>query len=147
MPQSHDQGCIGSPKIPENPKDMVAFTPKQDMDNVSHKYTLVDINAQAAIKSWKLSLFSYEWLDKNGEIKSCETLPPQEQVKRKQVEILIKNSLPLPIPILGIGVMDNIEIGSGRDVFLTLAALGAKTIPAYIPKSQEKFFKSFIHQD
>jgi hypothetical protein len=44
---------------------------------------------------------------------------------------------------LGIGLQDNVEIGSERAVLLTLAALGYETMPVHIPKSNESDFKHF----
>jgi hypothetical protein len=40
--------------------------------------------------------------------------------------------------------MENVEIGAGRAVFLTLAALGAKKLPVHIPKTHEDEFSPFL---
>lgn len=67
------------------------------------------------------------------------------RTKRKATDILIDNqSVRLERPVLGIGIMDNIEIGSGRDLFLCLAARGAISVPVHIPKSHEHDFRIFI---
>lgn len=40
--------------------------------------------------------------------------------------------------------MDNVEIGAGRDVFLTLASMGLNEIEVHIPQSNKADFKKFI---
>ena len=50
----------------------------------------------------------------------------------------------LPRPVLGWGLFDCVEIGSGRDVFLTLAALGMRHIPVHAPRSMIEALTPFI---
>ncbi len=102
------------------------------------------IKADAIVKDWKKSLFSYEWLDKSGQIKSINDLSPAERERREKVEEAVKNAKSLEKPVLGIGLMDNVEIGSGRATLLTLADMGYKTIPVHIPASNSDFFKKFM---
>ncbi len=71
------------------------------------------------------------------------SLSPAEQEKRKKIEAAIKDSAEIEMPVLGIGIMENVEIGSGRAALLTLAAQGATEMPVHIPKSCESDFKSF----
>ena len=103
---------------------------------------LVDV--QAVLKSWKASLYSFEWLRPDGSIKAIEELSGPEALKRIDAESLISQGEALEKPVLGIGLMDNIEIGSGRALFLTLAAQGHKTLPVHIPASSQKDFISFV---
>ena len=107
-------------------------------------YICVIVDVSCVLKSWRDSLFSFEWLSPEGEIKSSEELSEQEQPKRASVEEKLHNGKPIEKPILGIGLQDNIEIGSGRAEFLTLAAHGLKEIPVHIPKSNESDFKDFL---
>lgn len=108
------------------------------------RYDSVTVDAAKILKSWKLSLFSYEWLLPDGRVKEIGELPEKEQPKRAAVEDLIKNGKPLEKPVLGIGLMENVEIGAGRAVFLTLAAKGVKSIPVHIPKSNAGEFAKFL---
>jgi hypothetical protein len=112
------------------------------LGRVDH-YLTIDIAVEAVLQSWRMSLFSYEWVDKNGKIKSAGDLKPEDQERRKAVEIALTHETPLERPVLGIGLLDNVEIGSGRAIFLTLAALGYGTIPVHIPKTHEKEFAPF----
>lgn len=108
------------------------------------RYLDVEVAVDAVVKSYKLSLFSFEWLDQAGRIKDMNALPEKERPKRENVEKALRNGAALEKPILGIGIQDNVEIGSGRAVFLTLAALGVKRIAVHIPKSNKEDFKRYI---
>ena len=108
-------------------------------------YAEITVNAAAILKSWRLSVMSLEWLDKTGEIKPLEQLKPVKQDKRLAVEEALKNGSPIQKPILGIGLYDHIEIGSGRAEFLTLAAHGFNGIPIHVRKSQLSHFQAFMH--
>ncbi|WP_435640848.1 hypothetical protein [Micavibrio aeruginosavorus] len=108
------------------------------------RYETVMIDVPKVLKSWQTSLFSYEWMLPDGRIKDVGELPEKEQPKRAEVEGKISAGTALEMPILGIGLMENIEIGSGRATFLTLAAHGVRTMPVHIPKSNQSEFKAFI---
>lgn len=107
------------------------------------RYTTITIDVPAVLESWRISLFSYEWLRPDGQIKALAELPAQEQPRRQEIEERLKSGNPLEMPVLGIGLMENIEIGSGRATFLTLAAHGCKALPVHIPKSNAKEFDPF----
>ncbi len=125
--------AMTSPTFIDNP----VVTARQD------RYTTIIIDVGAVLESWRISLFSYEWLTPEGRIKNLDELPQQEQPKRQEIESRLQNGAALEMPVLGIGLMENIEIGSGRAVFLTLAAHGCKTIPVHIPVSSTKEFAPF----
>lgn len=110
----------------------------------SEAFIEVNVDVAQILRSWKDSVFSFEWLDEQGHIKDFDELSRREQPKREAVEEKLKCGQPLEMPILGIGLQEHVEIGSGRDVFLTLAAHGHKTLPVHIPKSNEKDFADFI---
>ena len=107
-------------------------------------YISVTLDTAAVLKSWQLSVFSFEWINKDASVKDTNALKPSDQEKRKAVESALKNNEAIEKPVLGIGIQDNIEIGSGKAVICTLAAHGIKTIPAHIPKSNESDFKDLI---
>lgn len=107
-------------------------------------YMAVTVDSAEVMKSWRESLFSFEWLLPDGRIKTADELSDTEKPRRQAVEDALKSGTPLDKPILGIGMMDNIEIGSGRATFLTLVALGYKEIPVHIPRSNQGDFKKFL---
>lgn len=108
------------------------------------KFVSVRVDAQKVLDSWKNSLYSFEWLEADGTIKSFENLNAAEADKRRAVDSTLNAGEPIQRPVLGIGLQDNIEIGSCRAEFLTLAALGYKEIEVHIPKSCESDFKPFL---
>lgn len=107
-------------------------------------YITINLDVPAVLKSWQLSVFSYEWMDKSGAIKDTNDLKETDQEKRQAIEAALKAGETLDTPVLGIGIQDNVEIGSGKAVLCTLAANGIQTIPAHIPKSNESDFKDFM---
>lgn len=106
-------------------------------------YVEIIADIPGILESWKSSLYSFEWLDPEGKIKDLDALSESEQTKRCKVEEALKTGEPLEKPLLGIGLQDNVEIGSGRATLLTLAAQGQTAIPVHIPKSCESDFKPF----
>lgn len=122
----------------------VTFRDNPAVKGREDRYETVSVDAAKALKSWKTSLFSFEWLTPEGKIREADDLPLKERDKRLKTEENIKNGKALDRPVLGIGLMDNLEIGAGRDVFLTLCALGHSAITVHIPKSSAKDFKQFL---
>lgn len=107
------------------------------------RYITILVDVKHVLESWRNSLFSFEWLTPDGDIKTCAALSESERDKRIKIEELLTGNKPLQQSILGIGINENIEIGSARAEFLTLAALGISKIPVHIPKSCESDFKAF----
>ena len=122
-----------NPVFVENP--VARARPEQYLD--------ITVSVEKVLKSWRVSLFSFEWMKQDGQIKNADELPEAEQPKRREVERKLQAGEALEKPVLGIGLLDNVEIGSGRAVFLTLAASGVAVIPVHIPKSNEGEFKAF----
>lgn len=128
---------------------MTGFTPPVFIDNPAihgreDRYASVLVRVDAILESWRLSLFSYEWILPDGRIRQPAELSPGEQSRRATIESALNNGKAIEKPVLGIGLMDNVEIGSGRAVFLTLAAHGCKTLPVHVPKSSIKEFDPFL---
>lgn len=122
----------------------VQFAQNKAVEGREAQYIDVNVDVAKIMKSWRMSLFSHEWLLSDGRLKDLKELPASEQMKRQAVELAIANGKALPKPVLGIGLLDNVEIGTGKAEFLTLAALGHDQIPVHIPKSNESDFKDFI---
>lgn len=122
----------------------IQFIDNDAINTNSQAYLEVRVDTSLVIKSWKLSLYSFEWLESDGRIKAHGNLPFREQERRNQVEEALAKGQTIGKPVLGIGLMDNIEIGAGKAEFLTLAAHGVQEIPVHILKSCESDFKPFI---
>ncbi len=107
-------------------------------------YETIEVDLEKVLKSWKASLYSFEWLDQDGKIKPVAELKEADQERRRQIEARIEKGMPLEIPILGIGMLDNVEIGVGKAVLLTAAALGTKTMPVHVASVHLDDFKAYI---
>lgn len=66
------------------------------------------------------------------------------RAKRAAAEEILRTSSVLARPILGLGLLDNVEFGAGKEIFLCLAANGTTAIPVHIPKSQEAELQRFL---
>ena len=110
-------------------------------------YTTLYVRVPEVLDSWKNSLFSFEWLDANQQIKPIEGLAESEKQKRQRIEHILAQGLPVEMPVLGMGMLDNVEIGIGRDIFLTLAANGVTRIPVHIPILHKDDFSPFCDTD
>jgi hypothetical protein len=120
------------------------FTDNPAISGREEKFITVTVAIEPVLASWQSSLFSHEWLTPEGSIKKRESLTPALQEKYDQAAALIQRNAPLTKPVLGIGIMDNIEIGSSKDLFMVLATQGTQTIPVHIPKSHLDYFRVFI---
>ena len=108
------------------------------------KYMTVDVSLPKILDSWKNSLFAFEWLTPDGTLKDLDDLPMIQHEKRLIVEKKMETGKDLAMPVLGFGLLDTVEIGSGKAVLLTLAAHGEDHIPAHILKSDQDDFEPFL---
>lgn len=112
--------------------------------NKQGAYRTENVQVGKILESWRFSLFSFEWLTPDGLIRELEDLPEAEQQKYQSILASMSQNAPIERPVLGIGIMDNIEIGSRRDVFLTLAKQGFSTLPVHIPTAHLKEFTPYL---
>ncbi len=122
--------------------DTLTFTDSKPVQANPDRYMQITVDTAKIVESWSASLYSFEWLH-DGKLKSGDDLKPSDREKQKAVFASLDAGEALERPVLGIGIQDNAEIGSGRVIFLTLTKLGAKTLPVDIPKSCEADFKNF----
>ena len=108
------------------------------------KYDIIDVNLEKILEGWKISLFSFEWMLPDGSIRTPDKLPDAEREKYHAVLASYESGEALERPILGIGIMDNIEIGSRRDVLLSLMSAGVETLSVHIPKSAREDFTPYL---
>ncbi len=118
---------------------MSAFTLKlidnSAVQGIEDRYALLTFDLNKAIESWKSSLFSFEWLTSEGDIRDFEALGEKQREQYQTVSALIQSNDSLERPIIGVGIMDNIEIGSRRDVLLTAFASGVRTMEVHVLKT------------
>ncbi len=108
------------------------------------RYMRVRLDIGRALDSWRQSLLAHEWLDAAGQIRNDAALDPTKRDKLAALRAQLQSGQALPCPVLGIGLFDNIEIGSGSELFCLLAREGYAAIDVHIPRSNEKDFKPFL---
>lgn len=124
--------------------EKLEFTDNPAIRDRRDHYLDVTVDTAKVLKSWQSSLYAFEWMLPDGRMKSRDELSETEQTKYDAALEKIQSGQKLEKPVLGIGLIENIEIGSGRALFLLLAAAGIANIPAHIPKSNEDEFKQFL---
>lgn len=129
---------------PETVHHTIRFVDNPSIRGRAENFTIVTVSVPVVLESWRESLFSHEWLWPDGRIRGVYDMPERERLKRIHTEAAILAGDPLPRPVLGIGISDNVEIGSAREVFLSLAAQGVDRVEAHIPKSNLADFRPFL---
>lgn len=124
--------------------DLPDFIESGAVKGREERYVTLNVDVTKTLASWRASLYAFEWLTEEGVIRALDQLEAAEAEKRRRVEAALANGGALEKPVLGIGMLDNVEIGAGRAVFLTLAARGAQSLPVHIPKSQREEFSAFL---
>ena len=125
-------------------KQIVHYIDNKAIKGKELGFHTVDIDAQLTIESWRFSLFSFEWLTPEGNIRETNMLPEKEQEQYQNIMLNLAKQNALERPVLGIGIMENIEIGSRRDVFLSLSKYGIKKISVHIPARNLKEFTPYL---
>ena len=123
---------------------MASFIDNPAIKGREDKFLSLNVAIAPIVASWKESLFSHEWLKPDGSVKSLSELNDANRLRRIEVEAALKEGRALPKPVLGLGIMDTVEIGSGKDVLMTLASMSEMTIPVHVPKSHADDFKLFL---
>ena len=122
----------------------ITFVDNQAIKDSSDRYESVQVDVQKVLESWRASLFAFEWILPDGRIRDISELSPEEKAKWDVVEECLERAEPLEKPVLGIGLLDNVEIGIGRHIFLAAVIYGLSDIPVHIPKSHKEDFEPFL---
>ena len=123
--------------------DKITLIDNPTLKDRADKFTLMEVDLGKIVKDWKKSLYSFEWLLPDGTVRPPEKLTTDYRHQYNNVEQVFQLNGALERPILGLGMMDNVEIGSRKEVLLTLARLGVETMDVHVPKSCADDFKKF----
>ena len=125
----------------------IKFKDSETIKNRGQQFIEITVDTHKVLESWKHSPFAHKWMDYDSGPKAISALDDKERGKAEEILAATKKNEAINKPILGIGIGDFVEIGSGRAQFLTLASFGVTQMPVYIPASNETFFKKFRIQD
>jgi hypothetical protein len=127
-------------------QEKIQQAPNPKLQGKDATYTVKTIDCAKALKSWRSSMFAHLWVDGDGQIKAPDHMKDREREKFETAAALIKNNTPAPMPVLGIGINDNVEIGMGASDFIAAIHYGAKTLDVHIPTSNLDEFTPFISE-
>lgn len=126
--------CAATPRFIDHPS--VSANPEA--------YGNATLNLSAALPSWGQSLIAYKWLGGDGLPKADDQLADEQALQRADILAVLERGDALPKPIIGLGMFDNVEVGSGAGIVATLASLGEATIPVHVRLAQQKGLKKFL---
>ncbi len=99
-------------------------------------YYEMTLNAYSVLKAWSSSLFAHELLKSDGTIKDQSEMSDGTLDKYITATELIKKQESIAKPIIGVGMMDGIEIGVGREIIAVCHQMNIDTIPVQMRKAQ-----------
>jgi len=99
-------------------------------------YAEMILSPQIILKAWSSSMFAHELLHQDGSVKDMQDL--QGDSLRRYVEAMesLKRQDDVAKPIIGVGIMDGIEVGIGREIIAAANVLQIQEIPVHIRKAQ-----------
>ena len=107
-------------------------------------YCEMTLRPEIILKAWSVSIFAHELLNKDGSIKKDnEMTAPTLEKYIHAVEAFKRNEI-VSKPIIGVGIMDNIEIGIGREIIAAAKNLSINAIPINVRKAQEKDIRKLL---
>ena len=118
----------------------IDFIENPSISGKEDKYKTVQLNMDKIIKSWENSLFSFEWLLPDGNVRTPEEMTEAVRIKYTYALSVFQDNQPIPMPILGIGVMENVEI------VLMLHNKNIKTFDAHISVHDEEEFVPYLNE-
>lgn len=125
-------------------KSTLHFIDNKAIKGREDKFTTVTVAIIPILASWKESLFAHEWVTKEGLPKPVDQLSENAREKKALIEKFLAGGVAIERPVLGLGILDNLEIGTGKDVIVTLAANNYGMVSVHIPTSHMNDFKLFI---
>ncbi len=107
-------------------------------------YVEITLSPTIILNAWSTSMFAHELLNKDGSVKSQNDLKDATLQKFIDANETIKRGENLPKPIIGVGIMDGVEIGIGREIIAAAAKCNIAQIPVCIRKAQADDVKAML---
>jgi hypothetical protein len=122
----------------------IAFYDHEVVQNAPHDYVEITLSPQKILSAWTLSMFAHELLNKDGTVKNPDDMNAPTLQKFIEAKTFIKRGEALPKPIIGIGIMDNLEIGIGREIVAAAAHDNIAQIVVNMRKAQSKDIEKLL---
>ena len=107
-------------------------------------YVEIITSPKAILRAWSLSLFAHELLGKDGQVKDKHDIKDETLKRFVMAEESIKRGEDIAKPVIGIGIMDGIEIGIGREIVAVAQVMGVKEIPVHVRRAQADEVKAAL---
>lgn len=114
----------------------IAFHDHEIVQRMPTDYIEITISPDKILRAWRLSLFAHELLNNDGSLKHENQMNGDTLLRYVEISNLIKQGETLPKPVIGIGIMDNLEIGIGREIVAAAAQHHITEIPVHMRKAQ-----------
>jgi len=131
------------PALNKRPPNAPVFADSPVVAAAPERYAEIMIDAAKVLQDWRQSLLAHELIDKNGFVKGDDDITETRLEKRERIRLRLEAGQALEKPILGIGMFDNVEIGSGSDILTTLVMEGVTVLPVHVRTSQLAEFCAF----
>lgn len=123
----------------------ITFYDHEIVQKSPNDYIELEISPDTILHSWRQSMFSCELLGKDGTIKSEADIKGDSLKRFLDMSETIKHDKSTHKPILGIGLMDNIEIGIGREIVVLCALHKIPSIPIHVRQAQAQEIKKILN--
>lgn len=99
-------------------------------------YVELQVMPNQILQAWRSSMFAHELIAKDGRIKDENDLEGQNLEKYLTAFEALKRGESIEKPLLGIGIYDGVEIGTGREIIVAAFHLGIPNVPIHVRKAQ-----------
>ena len=120
------------------------FNDHEVVQRAPSDYVEMQMQPEAILKAWSLSMFAHEVLNKDGSIKSDKDMSAVTLEKYLAAKECLKRGEAVSKPIIGVGIMDNIEIGIGREIVAASYDLKINSIPVHMRQGQAKDIRKLL---
>jgi len=107
-------------------------------------YVEMTCNPNDILGAWSLSMFAHELLNKDGSVKLDKDMVEPTLGKYIDAVETLKRGENIAKPVIGIGIMDGVEIGIGREIIAACSILDVDKIPFYVRKAQADEIKQML---
>lgn len=99
-------------------------------------YGEMTVSPAIILQAWSHSMFAHEILDPNGNVKPDDALAEATLDLLLRAQDALKRGEPIAKPVLGVGIMDNVEIGIGREIVAAAYRLEIPSLPVHVRQGQ-----------
>ena len=121
-----------------------AFYDHEVVQRLPHEYIEMVAPPMDLLDAWSLSMFAHELLYNDGSIKAEADMNDVTLDRYLNALSNLKKGEPMPRPVLGIGIMDGVEIGLGREIIAACATLNISEISFHVRQAQAKEIKKLL---